>query len=83
MTEADLLQLNFNRVDETIESSDSPNDWYYYTYSIDSLILITPSSDEVKNDEWYVELFESNSIRFTSRTELEIFITLLLNNSVK
>ena len=80
MTEADLLQLDFTRVDETIESSGSPNDWYYYTYDIASLCLITPASDEVKNDEWYVELFESNTIRFTSRTELEILMTLLINN---
>ena len=80
MTEADLLQLDFTRVNETIESSGSPNDWYYYTYDIARLSLITPASDEVKNDEWYAEIFETPEIRFTSRTELEIFMTLLINN---
>lgn len=80
MTEADLLQLDFTRVNETIESSGSPNDWYYYTYDIASFSLITPASDEVKDGEWYVEVFETPEIRFTSRTELEILMTLLINN---
>ena len=80
MTEADLLQLDFTRINETAENSGAPNDWYYYTYDVGSFCLISPSSDEVKNDEWYVEIFESNTIRFTSRTELEIFMTLLINN---
>jgi hypothetical protein len=80
MTEADLLQLDFTCVDEIAENSGAPNNFHYYTYDIGTLCLITPASDEVKNDEWYVELFESSNIRFTSRTELEIFITLLINN---
>ena len=80
MTENDLLQLDFTRVDETAVSSGAPNDWHYYTYDIASFCLITPASDEVKDGEWYVEVFETPEIRFTSRTELEILMTLLINN---
>ena len=80
MTENDLLQLDFTRVDETAENSGAPNDWHYYTYDIASFCLITPASDEVKDGEWYVEVFETPEIRFTSRTELEILMTLLINN---
>ena len=80
MTENDLLQLDFTRVDETAENSGAPNDWHYYTYDIASFSLITPASDEVKDGEWYVEVFETPEIRFTSRTELEILMTLLINN---
>lgn len=76
MTEADLLQLDFTRVVD--DANGSP--YHYYTYDVGSLCLISQANDEVKNDEWYVEIFESNSIRFTSRTELEIFMTLLINN---
>mgnify|MGYP000147169160 FL=1 len=79
MTENDLLQLDFTRVDETAVSSGAPNDWYYYTYNIANFCLITPASDEVKDGEWYVEVFETPEIRFTSRTELEILMTLLIN----
>lgn len=80
MTEQDLLDLDFTRVDETAENSGAPNDWYYYEYDIANLCLITPASDEVKDGEWYVEVFETPEIRFTSRTELEILMTLLINN---
>ena len=80
MTENDLLQLDFTRVDETAVSSGAPNDWHYYTYNIASFCLITPASNEVKDGEWYVEVFETPEIRFTSRTELEILMTLLINN---
>ena len=83
MTENDLLQLDFTRVDETAVSSGAPNDWHYYTYNIASFCLITPASDEVKDGEWYVEVFETPEIRFTSRTELEILMTLLINNCSK
>ena len=80
MTETDLLQLDFTRVDETAESSGSPNDWHYYTYDIANFSLITPASDEVIDGEWYVGVFEIPEIQFTSRTELEILMTLLINN---
>ena len=62
MTENDLLQLDFTRVDETAENSGAPNDWHYYTYDIASFCLITPASDEVKDGEWYVEVFETPEI---------------------
>ncbi len=80
MTEQDLLDLDFTRVDETAKSSGMPYNWHYYTYDIASFSLITPASDEVKDGEWYVEVFETPEIRFTSRTELEILMTLLINN---
>jgi len=80
LTEKDLINLDFTRNDETIESSGAPNDWHYYTYDVGHLCLISPSSDEIENGEWYVEIFEHPEVRFTNRTELEIFITLLVNN---
>jgi len=80
MREQDLLDLDFTRINETAENSGAPNDWHYYTYDIASFSLITPASDEVKDGEWYVEVFETPEIRFTNRTELEILMTLLINN---
>jgi len=80
MTEKQLIELDFTRNDETAENSGAPNDFHYYTYDVGSFSLISPASDEVENDEWHVEVFETPEIRFTSRTELEIFITLLVNN---
>ena len=83
MREIDLINLDFTRNDETAEDSGAPNDFYYYTYDVGNLCLISPSSDEVEEDGWYVEVFESPEIRFTNKTELEILITLLVNNCNK
>ena len=80
MKEVDLINLDFTRNDETAENSGSPNDWHYYTYDVCSFSLISPSSDEVENDEWFVEVFESPKIRFTNPTEVSILLTLLTNN---
>jgi len=80
MKEIDLINLDFTRNDETAENSGSPNDWHYYTYDVGSFSLISPSSDEVENDEWFVEVFESPKIRFTNPTEVSILLTLLTNN---
>jgi len=80
MTEKQLIELDFTRVDETAENSGAPNDWHYYTYDIGSFCLISPASDEVEEDGWYVEVFETPEIRFTNPTEVSILLTLLSNN---
>ena len=80
MTEKDLINLDFTRVDETDENSVTPNDFHYYTYDVCHFCLISPASDEVEEDGWYVEVFETPEIRFTNPTELSILLTLLTNN---
>ena len=37
MTENDLIDLGFQRWDETAENSGSPNDWYYYSLDLGGL----------------------------------------------
>ena len=83
MKEEDLINLDFTRNDETAESSGASNDWHYYTYDIGSFSLISAGSDEVKNDEWFVEVFNSPEIIFTSYTELSILLTLLKSNYIE
>jgi hypothetical protein len=80
MTEKDLINLDFTRNDETAQSSGAPNDFHYYTYDVGGFCLISPASDEVEEDEWYVEVFETPEIRFTNPTEVSILLTLLTNN---
>ena len=80
MTEKDLIELDFTRIDETAENSGAPNDFHYYTYDVGSFSLISAGSDEVENDEWYVEVFETPEIRFTNPTEVNILLTLLTDN---
>jgi len=80
MTEKELINLDFTRTDETAENFGAPNDFHYYTYDVGSFCLISPASDEVENDEWFVDVFESPEIRFTNPTEVSILLTLLTNN---
>ena len=80
MKEVDLIHLDFTRVSETAENSGCPNDFHYYTYDVGSFSLISPASDEVEEDGWYVEVFDNPEIRFTNPTEVNILLTLLTNN---
>ena len=80
MTEVDLINLGFTRINQTAEDSGTSNDWYYYQYELGSFCLISSASYEIENDEWFVDIFESPEIRFTNLTEVSILLTLLTNN---
>ena len=85
MKEQDLIDLGFERTDETMMSSGSAQDWYYYTYNIgidsyNMFCLITCASDEVVDDEWKVYIFDNNSFEFTSAFSVETLIKLLQYN---
>ena len=74
MKEKDLIDLGFKK-----EYGDTK--WYYYAYDLaDGLSLITNASDELLNNEWYVEVFESGQIRFINKKELEGFINIVRKN---
>jgi len=74
MKEKDLIDLGFQK-----EYGDTK--WYYYTYDLaEGLSLITNASDELLDNEWYVEVFESGQIRFINKKELEGFINIVRKN---
>ena len=88
MKEKELIALGFNRKDVTAEESGEENDWYYYEINFGNghLGLITSSNDEVENDEWDVEIFGDNTIRFTDRSissDVMAFIDLINRNTIK
>ena len=80
MKEQNLIDLGFKRKDVTTEES-GDNAFYYYTYDFNKYFsLITNSSDEVKKNNWFAEIFD-HDIRFSSRDDLKQFIDLI--NKVK
>jgi len=85
MKEKELVALGFDREDVTVEESGEENDWYYYEINFGDghLGLISPSNEEVENDEWYVELFDENTIRFTDSSDVITFIDLINRNTIK
>ena len=76
MKEQDLIDLGFERVDVSAEESgDKP--FFYYVKDFGEknvLSLISPPNDEVKDGEWYVGVFEDDSIRIDKLKDLEDFI---------
>ena len=77
MTEAELQSLGF----EQIVEDDS---WYYYTMTIgNSTTFVSNASDDVVNDEWYIEMFWDDSIRITQYMEAARLLTILRNGVIQ
>ena len=79
--EKDLIELGFKRKDNTPESSGAPNNWHYYTLDIKDLCLITSDSDEIKDNNWKVYIFNYDGFEFTGLEKLKSFIDIL--NEIK
>jgi len=79
--EKDLIELGFKRKDNTPESSGAPNNWHYYTLDIEDLCLITSDSDEIKDNNWKVYIFNYDGFEFTRLEKLKSFIDIL--NEIK
>ena len=67
MKEQDLVDLGFTK--------EFGEDFYYYTYDfVRGFGLITQASDEVVDNKWVVEVFETSTIRFTDKKPVETLI---------
>ena len=69
MKEQDIIDLGFTK-----EFGDN---FHYYTYDFArGFSLITQASDEVVDNKWFVEFFDSHpTIRFTDKELVETLIT--------
>lgn len=82
MTEREIQLLGFNK--EEIKEHDEDESYYYALDIVDGLTLITRTQDEIKDDEWYVEVFNTDpNIRFYSFGEVQSLINLLTSRIVK
>ena len=81
MKEQDLIDLGFERFDE----NDGGHKFHYYTLDLGTnqvVSFITPASDEVQNNEWYVEIFQDSGIMFDDSKELSLFINIVRRNTI-
>ena len=81
MKEQDLVDLGFERTDVSeIESGGDP--FHYYTLDFSrGFSLISNGSDEVVDNKWVVEIFNTeDAIRFVDKNELEQFINIIKRN---
>jgi hypothetical protein len=82
MTEREIILLGFHS--EEMREHDEDESYYYALDIVDGLTFITRSNDEIKNDNWYVEVFNTDpAIRFTEFGEVQALINLLTNRIVK
>lgn len=82
MTERELILLGF--LSEQIKDHDEDDTYYYVLDIVDGFTLITPTNDEIKDGNWYVDIFNTDPlIRFYDFQEVQGLINTLKNRIVK
>ena len=82
MTERELILLGFKS--EEIKEHEDDESYYYVLDIVDGLTFITPTNEEIKNGEWYVELFNTDPlVRFVSFGRVQGLINTLTSAIVK
>jgi hypothetical protein len=82
MTERELILLGFKS--EEIREHDEDDSYYYVLDIVDGLTFITPTNEEIKDDNWYVEFFNTDPlVRFHSFSEVQGLINQLTRAIVK
>jgi len=77
--EKDLTTLGFERINVSKEES-GLNPFYYYTLDFGEnkvISLISSSDDEVIDGNWYLSIFEDNSLVIKKLGDLISFITIM------
>jgi hypothetical protein len=77
MKEQDLIDLGF----EKEFGYDNGEEFYYYVYYFGrGLSLISSANDEPVDSKWFVDVFEEDNIRFTTKEDLTEFINIINRN---
>lgn len=75
MTEQELIDLGFEKVNITNDESQNGYDYYYYYKEVVlNIALHSTDSDDVKNDNWQLKCFEIPSIQINTPEEYLRFI---------
>ena len=82
MTEREIIILGLKS--EEIKEHDEDDSYYYVLDIVDGLTFITPTNDEIKDGDWYVEFFNTDPlVRFYDFEEVQILINKLTKAIVK
>ena len=75
MTEEDLINLGFDKVDITNDESQNGYDYYYYHKEVvPNLALHSTDSDDVEDNNWQLKCFEIPSIEINTPEEYLKFV---------
>jgi hypothetical protein len=82
MTERELILLGFQK--EEINEFEGDDSYYYVLDIANGLTFITPTNEEIKDENWYVEAFNTDPlIRFYEFGEVQALINTLTKAIVK
>ena len=82
MTEKELQILGFQK---EYEYGVEDSNWYYYSYKVvDGFSFISCACDDVKDNQWWVEIFNTEpSIRFCQMEKVQALINTLEKATIK
>ena len=79
MTEREIILLGLKS--ELIKEHEDDETYYYVLNIVDGLTFITPTNEEIKDGNWYIEFFNTDpGIRFYSFGESQALINQLTRN---
>ena len=82
MTERELILLGFKS--EELQEHEDDESYYYVLDIVDGLTFITPTNEEIKDGDWYVDFFNTDPlVRFHEFGELQGLINQLTKAIVK
>ena len=75
MTENDLINAGFKRVDVLIEDSGNDEDYYYYLLDVtEGITLVSDSPAENNGEDWTVDSFEIEALCIKTPEQLFNFL---------
>ena len=86
MTEHELIDLGFeccqedglSLSDDAVAVASDPDYYYYYYHIANGLGLISNENDRLLDDEWFVEVFDTDpEIRFNTKKEVLDFLSII------
>lgn len=83
MTEQDLIELGFEKVEVSAKESGMDNDFRYYTHNETGIDFFSSADYEVNSDDWWVSMFENDSCRIFNKVELELIIHIINKNTIQ
>ena len=81
MTEEEIIDLGFEKVDILHDESQNGYDYYYYHKEVvPNLALHSTDSDDVQNNHWQLKCFEISSVQISTSEEYLRFVNAINPN---
>lgn len=83
MTEQDLIDLGFERIGTPSNQSEINKAYYFYTHTNTGIDFFSSADYESNSDDWWVSMFENDSCRIFSKTEIQLIIQIINKNTTQ